>query len=223
MIAYVQGKILAHGTNHAIVLVGGTEGGVGYKIFLTQDTLDGINKPDTTTAFNRTDKIALWTYHAIREDAQDLYGFPDQDTLRFFELLIGISGIGPKSALSILNLASVKTLRTAVINGDPDHLTKVSGIGKKNAEKIVLELKNKIVADNDENTAATSEESDALEALKGLGYSERDARDALKKIDKKDSAATIDGRTDGRTPTTGSHNTKTAGEKVKQALKILAR
>ncbi len=191
MISYLEGKIVFRGKNHVVV----TAGGIGYKVSTTQDTLDKLaNVGEETTSF--------WTYLAVRENALDLYGFLTQETLSFFELLITISGIGPKTALSILNLASVKTLRSAIATGDPAHLSKISGIGKKNAEKIVLELKDKVEGGNEEGDKEAQDESDVIEALKGLGYSERNAREALKKLDKK---------------VTGT------GEKVKHALKLLAK
>ena len=118
----------------------------------------------------------------------------------FFEMLIGISGIGPKSAMSILSAAPIETLRAAVSSGDPTHLTSISGIGKKNAEKIVLELKGKLVFTSDEMTGVMKDESDVVEALKSLGYSQKEARDALKRIPKE---------------ITGT------SEKVKHALKVL--
>ena len=191
MISHLQGTIIFRGNTHVVLSVGG----VGYKVFVTAETMDKLasiaDKP-----------ISFWTYLAVRENALDLYGFPSQETLAFFELLLTVSGIGPKTALSILNVASVKTLRSAVVMGDPGHLTKISGIGRKNAEKIVMELKNKVEEGDLEDTANAQEESDALEALKGLGYSERQAREALKKLDKK--------ITD-------------TGDKVKQALKQLGK
>ncbi len=104
----------------------------------------------------------------------------------FFELLITVSGIGPKTALGILNVANPGTIRKAVATEDPSYLTKVSGIGRKSAEKIVLELKDKLSAWETTETEAESSphESDSLEVLKALGYTERDARDALKKVPK---------------------------------------
>jgi Holliday junction DNA helicase RuvA len=118
----------------------------------------------------------------VRETALDLFGFIDKETLELFELLITISGIGPKTALGILNVASPSMLRQAVAEQDTSYLTRVSGIGKKNADKIILELKDKLVVT--ESDIDLRGEGDALEALVSLGYSERDARDALKKVSK---------------------------------------
>ncbi len=172
MISHLTGKIIHADTRFFIIDVNG----VGYKIFTTAGVLEK-QLPET---------VSFWTYLAVREDALDLYGFPTKDEMDFFELLLTVNGIGPKTALGILNVANPATIRKAVATEDPSYLTKVSGIGKKNAEKIVLELKSKLTgweaAEGEE--AHTAYESDALEALKSLGYSERDARDALKKVPK---------------------------------------
>lgn len=170
--------------------------GVGYKVATTADIMSKIGKEEK--------QITLWTYLAVRENAMDLYGFLSLAELNFFELLITISGIGPKTALGILNVASVHAIETAVQTGDTSHLTKVSGIGKKMAEKIVMELKDKVatVAHTPESEKAMRGDADALEALKSLGYSQNEARDALKKVSKE--------------------TTKTS-DKVKEALKILGK
>lgn len=151
---------------------------VGYKIFTTSDIMTKLGKDEK--------KIVLWTYLAVRENSLDLYGFLSLSELNFFELLLTISGIGPKTALGILNSASVYSLETAIQTGDTSHLTKVSGIGKKVAEKIVRELENKIekVAHTAESKSAMKNDSDALEALTSLGYSQSEAREVLKKLPK---------------------------------------
>lgn len=168
--------------------------GVGYKVYASAETIERLS----------TDKpVRIWTHQVIREDSADLYGFELKDELEFFELLIGISGIGPKTALGILNLASLSTLKRAIVSGDSTYLTKVSGIGKKNAEKIVLELKDKLIAVFDETESPDAQShNDSLEALKSLGYSEREARDALKKV---------------------SPEVTDVGEVVRHALKILSK
>jgi len=167
--------------------------GVGYKVLVTTETALDIATGSP---------IFLWTHLVVRETSLELFGFLDKETLDAFELLITISGIGPKSALGILNVASPSTLRQAVASGDTTYLTRVSGIGKKNAEKIVLELKDKMKITKEDTSVDTRSEGDALEALVSLGYSERDARESLKKVPKE-----IEG----------------AGERVKAALKLLAK
>jgi len=174
--------------------------GVGYKISTTVDIMMKLGKVNTETT--------IWTYLAVRENALDLYGFMSISELNFFELLITISGIGPKTALGILNSASVETLQTAVQTADTSHLTKVSGIGKKVAEKIVMELADKVdrFTHSEESKSAMKEaqknDNDALEALKSLGYSQIEAREALKEISK--------------------DITKT-NDKIREALKILGK
>lgn len=188
MIASLNGTVRHKDLNLLVIDVNG----VGYHVAVPSDV---------AVEANLSQPIFLWTYLAVREEALNLYGFLDRDTLELFTLLITISGIGPKTALGVLNVASPETLRQAIGTGDTSYLTRVSGIGKKNAEKIVLELRDRIHFTSEERVSSSSAEGDALEALVSLGYSERDAREALKKIPK-----TI---TD-------------AGEKVKQALKALS-
>jgi holliday junction DNA helicase RuvA len=149
--------------------------GVCYKVSVpTEVTLEALP----------SSPIFLWTHLAVRENALDLYGFLEKEVLEVFELLITISGIGPKTALGILNVATPAMLRQAVATGETSYLTRVSGIGKKNAEKIVLELKDKLKISEVDKTMDTRTEGDALEALVSLGYSERDAREALKQVPK---------------------------------------
>lgn len=170
MIGYLSGNVVYKDERGLILNVAG----VGYKVSAPPDTLAKIAVGKDS---------ALWTYLAVREDALDLYGFSTQDELGFFKLLIGISGIGPKTALGILSATTIQTIRRAVKTNDTSYLTKISGIGKKLAEKLVHELKDKIETDNDsEDTPEMKDESDVLEALKSLGYQEREIRDTLKKL-----------------------------------------
>lgn len=176
--------------------IGGAGGSIGYKVFVTSATASSAREGA---------EIALWTHLAVREDAQTLFGFPTKDELNFFELLISISGIGPKTALGILNVSSVENIRKAVSTGDTSHLTKVSGVGTKIANKIVLELKGKFGAESADGSSggiSLRDEVDALEALKALGYGHKEAREALKEVD----------------PSVAD-----AGERVKKALKILGK
>ena len=146
-------------------------GGVGYLVY-------GL--PELITK-SSGQVLSLWTHLAVREDALDLYGFESRDERYFFELLVSGPGIGPKSALGILSLAPPATLRQAIVSGKTEYLTRVSGIGKKSADKIVLELRDKLgkIAISDADFEA---EEDTLEALKALGYRLREAREALKKV-----------------------------------------
>lgn len=188
MIGTLKGTVQYKDLHSLIIEVSG----VGYKVAVTTDTaLDALPGQD----------ILLWTFLSVRETALDLYGFKDKENLEVFELLITISGIGPKTALGILNVASIDMLKQAVAEDDISYLTRVSGIGKKNAEKIVLELRDKLVTTGIEKGLNLRAEGDALEALVSLGYSERDAREALKKIPKE---------------------VENTSERVKQALKLLS-
>ncbi len=166
MIGYLKGTVV-HSDLKSVIL---DVSGVGYKIYTNTALLESsVSTPQT-----------FWTYLAVRENSLDLYGFSSPEELSFFELLISVSGIGPKSALGILSIATLENLRRAIVTGDTSHLTKVSGIGKKNAEKIVLELKDKIDSIGD-TLVPQSADVDVIEALKSLGYSDKDAREALKK------------------------------------------
>ena len=185
MIGSIKGKIILKNEKFVIV----ETGGVGYKISASPDTLSKLTKTDETVSF--------WIHTHVREDALDLYGFLDYRELEFFEMLINVSGIGPKSALIILSIASIETLKKAIATGDISYLTKISGIGKKTAEKIIIELRDKI--GEEKSDISLKGELDALEALKSLGYSQNEAREALKKV-------SADSDTNG---------------KIREALKIL--
>ncbi|MDO8514427.1 MAG: Holliday junction branch migration protein RuvA [bacterium] len=169
MIGNLSGTVFAIRPGFAIISVGG----VGYKVFVTREMLLTL-KPKEEAAF--------WTHLAVRENALDLYGFGGEEELRLFELLLTVSGIGPKSALAILDIASTETLRSAISGGNATYLTKVSGIGRKTAEKIVLELRDKVGASADGSGASLHGDEEALEALRSLGYSQAEARDALRKV-----------------------------------------
>lgn len=170
MISKVTGTIIHADTRFVVVEVGG----IGYKIYTTAGVLEKNNSGVAT----------FWTYLAVRENSLDLYGFPIKSELDLFELLITVSGIGPKTALGILNIASAQAISQAVYMEDPAYLTKSSGIGKKNAEKIVMELKGKLGTPESIDGVENSTGSDALDALVALGYNEREARAALKKVPK---------------------------------------
>jgi len=190
IIGRINGTVILKGGRFLIVECSG----VGYKIYVSPETL--------RTAAQETE-VALWTHLVVREDVLDLYGFLHLAELDLFKMLIGISGIGPRSALGIMSVAPVETLKTAIAAGDTSYLTKVSGIGKKNAEKIVLELREKLGAIESESaTSGLREESDVIEALKTLGYGPVEARNATQQIPK---------------------NLTGTSEKIKEALKLLGK
>lgn len=171
MIAKLEGIIVHIAEKFFIIDVSG----VGYKLHATVETLSSSLLGD---------HASFWVYTAVRENSIDLYGFKNINELSFFELLLDVSGIGPRSALSILAIAPIDTLKRAIATGDTGYLNKVSGIGKKTAEKIIIELRDKLQDyKNDNDTPQTlRDESDILEALKSLGYSQNEARDALKQV-----------------------------------------
>ncbi len=179
MIGYLKGTIIHQDLKFVILDVGG----VGYKVCTNTAILENQVTKD----------IEFWTYLAVRENALDLYGFHSQLELNFFELLLTVSGIGPKSAIGIISSAALGNLYQGIVDGDIVYLTKVCGIGKKNAEKIILELKDKLEEFVTQSSEYTVGDTDALEALLSLGYSERDARDALKKTDGKSTEEKVRG------------------------------
>jgi Holliday junction DNA helicase RuvA len=173
MLAFLRGQVLVKRPGSLII----DNNGLGYQVFVGERFWEAAASGQP---------IETYLYHSVREDAADLYGFSSLDELSLFELLVSVSGIGPKSALGILSLADVEQIKQAIILGDESLLTKVSGIGGKTAQRLILELRGKIAgllpaASLDGGQAAAS--SDDLEALIALGYSAPDARRALSKVD----------------------------------------
>lgn len=193
MIAYLKGKIQYLRNNYAVLDVNG----VGYKIYLSVYTFGKV-----AGLANKSDNIELYIHTYVREDILALYGFLTLEELEMFELLISISGIGPKAGMGILSIATPKTIKTAILNEDPSILTKVSGIGKKTAERVILELKNKVADISTGDKEEATVDVDAIEALMIMGYTNTEARDALK-------AVPVD--------------IKDVGARVKQALKNLGK
>lgn len=186
MISHIKGTVLH--TEPGVVII--DVGGVGYTVHVARDTASKI-KIGATALF--------WTHMAVRETAMELFGFADRDELAFFEMLLGVPGIGPRSALAVLSLAKPEVLKKAVAEENITYLTKVSGIGKKTAERIIVTLKDKFTKDGG-IAGELGDDADVVEVLVSLGYSQTQARDAVKKIDE----------------------TKVgASERVKDALKIL--
>ena len=172
MIGQLEGHIWQ--ANERFIILGVS--GVGYKIALTKQAVSELPA-------DRTAVIRIWTHLSVREDALELYGFTSENELALFEMIIGISGIGPKKAIAILSLAPATTLIRSIARGDTQYLTNVSGIGRKNAEKIVLELRDKMLAlAADEPGTDMQDETDVIEALKMLGHSAHEARKALAQV-----------------------------------------
>ncbi len=173
MISYLEGKILEKDEKFFVVNVSG----VGYKVFSHAGTLEKIPEAGN--------EAKIWAHLYVRDDALDLYGFLDRDELEFFEVLISISGIGPKSALGILEVAPVMSLKQAIVSEDETFFTKVSGVGRKTAQRLILELKNKLSKTVMPVKGSDSEQmGEALEALVSLGYNQRDVRRSLQEIPK---------------------------------------
>lgn len=169
MINFIEGKLEVIEEKFAVVKVGG----LGYKIFLSAETISKLPR--------RGSSIKFWTHYHIREDAAELYGFLTKEELDFFELLNSISGIGPKSALGIMNVASIDDLKAAISEGKVDLLTKASGVGRKTAERIVLELRDKIKRGKTAEAISRMESDLEVEsALAVLGYSRSQIREVIK-------------------------------------------
>ncbi|MFA5124587.1 MAG: Holliday junction branch migration protein RuvA [Patescibacteria group bacterium] len=193
MIAYLKGQVRLKSNqlkreNFAVIDVSG----VGYKVYVLDRLLNDLAIGQTAEAF---------IYTQVAEGVLDLYGFATHEELEFFELLLSLSGIGPRSALDILRKAKIDDIITAVQSGNHEILAKVSGIGPKTAEKIVTGLKDKLGGTMTGAAASWNDSfGDALEALVSLGYSAGQAREALSQCQSLD-----------------------AGDKIKEALKILGR
>jgi Holliday junction DNA helicase RuvA len=172
MIAFISGKIKYKSQAFLVV----ENAGIGYKIFVGAKIL---------SKYQVDDSIEIHTYQNVKEDCLDLYGFLSLEALDLFEKLISVSGIGPKTALAVFAMADIKDIKSAIINGDSSILKKVSGIGAKTAERIVLELKNKLgglVGVDLKSREELDLDNSALEALVSLGYSAGQAREALKSV-----------------------------------------
>ena len=171
MISYLKGTILNKNIKSITLLVNQ----IGYRVFITQPLLQKIKVEK---------EIELYTYLRHKEDSMDLYGFKTKEELGFFELLLTISGVGPKSALGVLEVATLSSIKKAILRDDPSILYKVSGVGKKTAERIVVELKNKLdsLPVGEKEISLDDSDTEAFDALAGLGYSDHDIRPTLKQI-----------------------------------------
>jgi Holliday junction DNA helicase RuvA len=195
MISFLKGKILNKGAGYVIIRVGD----IGYKVFIN---------PVFYADLDIGQEIEVYTHQHVREDALDLFGFRSLEELELFELLLSVSGVGPKSALGVLAIAGVEDIKESIAGGDSTLLTKVSGIGKRTAERVVLELREKILKTRlRQGYGGQAAESglvvgDEIDALMALGYSMSQARDALRQVDA---------------------SVKDSGERIKQALKKLGK
>lgn len=169
MIASVRGRVLTRGADHVVV----ETGGVGYKIFVPRhpDSEDG------------REEILLHTHQVIREDGQFLFGFQTREELALFELLIGVSGVGPKAALAILSVSRPVDVAAAIAAGDAAALAKAPGVGKKTAERLIVDLRSKVGGISIDLSAGGSPDGDeAVAALRALGYTLTEAQAALRGV-----------------------------------------
>ena len=177
MIAHIKGTVAEKFNNSVIVDVHG----VGYEITLTVLDYDNVKLGD---------EIKFYTYHSIRENAEELYGFSSLAAKKLFELLISVQGIGPKAAIAILSLAQPEEVRNAIANADAAFVSKASGVGKKSAERVIVDLRDKVGipshygATEVVSTSVKNEPDEALDALIALGFPLKEATAALEKVDK---------------------------------------
>ena len=172
MISRLRARVIAKGTDHLIADVSG----IGFKVRVPSPLLDTI-----TSLGN---EVSLFTHLRLAENGREieatLFGFGTPDELALFELLLSVSGIGPKVALGVLSAAPVDAIRAAIMQGNAQALTEYPGIGKKTAERVVVELKNKVKSAGDgEALAVSATDAEALAALTALGYSVMEAQRAL--------------------------------------------
>lgn len=190
MISYLSGTIIHKSLNYTIILVNG----VGYKVFIPSDLMSKLKLNTPCTLFIHTH---------VGENILDLYGFKSIEDLTLFELLISVSGIGPKTALGIFTKGTSDKIKIAIVKGDVAFFTSVPRLGTKNAQKIIIELRSKLGSleslDLNENTGETQE---IVDALKQFGFTPSETREALKGL---------------------SHKDAPVGDKIREALKILGK
>lgn len=171
MIAALSGTLLLRDDPYIILSVNG----VGYKVFATRDVF--------AQPLKIGDKLEIFTYTHVREDLLDLYGFAKYEDLKIFEMLLGVSGIGPKTAVGVFSLGKSQEIVAAIANGNVEFFSGVPRLGKKNAQKIIIELKNKIGSSVDLDLSGVgTEHSDVIAALKTFGFSAKEAADAIREI-----------------------------------------
>lgn len=165
MIASVRGRVIARATDHVVV----ETGGVGYKIFVPRHPA--------------ADEVRLHTHQVVREDGQFLYGFETGEELALFELLIGVSGVGPKAALALLAVARPVDVAAAIAGGDAAALAKAPGVGKKTAERLIVDLRSKVGQVGTAVSPGGAPDGDeAIAALRALGYTLTEAQGALRGV-----------------------------------------
>lgn len=171
MIYSVEGTLRRTDSNVAVVEIGG----VGIRVLTTRRALRALSPAG--------ERVRFVSHLHVREDALELYGFPHEEDLRLFEALISVSGVGPKSALAILDVDKRENIAAAIKEGRPDLLTRASGVGRKTAERVVLELKDKVEAKRSGAMVGKMEvDADLVDVLMGLGYRRDEAKAALGRV-----------------------------------------
>jgi Holliday junction DNA helicase RuvA len=191
MISLLRGNIAYTDSTFLIIDVNG----VGYKVYMAQRALGSMGLKNTP--------VQIFTYTHVREDMLELYGFLEYADLRLFEFLLGVSGIGPRTALGVFNNGTREEIIKAILRADTSFFAGVPRLGTKNAQKIIIELKGKLGSQGDIDLAGEMpQDNDALEALVNIGYSRQEARKALREIGKE---------------------IETTEEKIKMALRYLGK
>lgn len=176
MIAHLRGKVEEKFGNSITIDVNG----VGYEMLVPMPDFESVNLGE---------EKKFYTYHQVRENAEELYGFLSLAAKKIFELLIGVQGVGPKAAIAILSLAEAEEVRNAIANGDVAFISKASGVGKKSAERVIVNLSDKVGipsrygATEVKFTTNATVNDEALDALIALGFPLKEAMSALEKVD----------------------------------------
>lgn len=184
MYEYIRGQFQGISKDYVVIELNN----IGYKIFTSGNTMSNMTKVG--------DEVLLYLEQIVREDFIGLYGFTTREELEMFKLLLSINGVGAKAALSLLSISTVNNLKYAIMMGDEKHITRAPGIGKKTAQRIILELKDKLKPDEltseegeliegiNDNSDYSFNINETLSALMALGYTEKEAQKALEKVDK---------------------------------------
>ena len=188
MVRFIRGEYLYY-KNGAIVIE--TPGGIGFRVF--------VSDTSSLLSAREGDEIAVYTYMQVKEDGMSLYGFADEDGLALFEQLISVNGVGPKAGLAIMSLGSPNQIKGVIAAGDAASISQAQGVGKKTAERVILELKDKVSALPEDILAAdatsasvhmaSGERNEAVIALTTLGYSKKEAETAVSAVPDEDLSA----------------------------------
>ena len=184
MLAYIKGTLEMKLTDYVVI----DAGGLGYKVYMSTTGMEKLG--------NIGDKVKVYTYYRVREDDISIFGFNTNEELRMFELLLSVSGVGAKTALTMIAVSDPSEFAIAVISDDISYLTRIPGIGAKSAQRIILELKDKIKKENAISqikdtkvkvaVVDNNKVEEAISALQVLGYNKKEIEKAFMKIDKKD-------------------------------------